>query len=92
MTNAQIAPEANEGENFTMIQGFYEAPTDGKYLFHLDCDRDCNLLMSLDPSRPEQTESIINEKSTSSDWVALKKGQKYYMESHLNYMNREGHW
>ena len=30
------------------MQGYYEAPVDGDYQFHMSCDDDCELRLSLD--------------------------------------------
>lgn len=47
LTHAEYAPEYPKSERFSLMQGFYEAPTDGEYQFHMTCDDVCSLWMSL---------------------------------------------
>lgn len=58
--------------------------------------------MSRDPSNPQAIEMLqqitvksnaYREKNQStSEWITLEKGQKYYFENHLTYTNRERFW
>ena len=45
----------------SLMQGFYEAPVDGDYQFHMACDDTCDLWFALDdPMNPESVEIILN--------------------------------
>lgn len=50
-----------------MIQGFYEAPVDGLYQFHMSCDDTCSLKLSTsDPADPAAAEEVLRrDKHTS---------------------------
>lgn len=42
------------------MQGYYEAPVDGDYKFHMSCDDICALSLSIDdPLDPKTAEKII---------------------------------
>ena len=67
LTSAEIPVNYYAINSFDMIQGFYEAPVDGQYQFHMSCDDNCNLRMSLsDPMNATAAESIISRGSYTS--------------------------
>ena len=44
-----------------VISGFFEAPVDGSYQFHMNCDDMCEHYMSLsDPLNPSSKELVLN--------------------------------
>lgn len=64
LTSAEIPVNYYVVNSFDMIQGFYEAPVDGEYQFHMSCDDSCSLRLSLtDPSDPAAAEQILSRGS-----------------------------
>ena len=63
----------------SLIQGFYEAPVDGLYQFHMSCDDNCSLKLSLsDPLDPSVAEVIINR----GEYTSFRNF--YYYDSHYD--------
>lgn len=63
MTNFEIGYTNQWTNCFDRITGFFEAPVDGTYQFHMSCDDNCQLYLStsdpMDPSE-DSTDAIIN--------------------------------
>ena len=67
LTSAEIPESQYTKNSFDMIQGFYEAPTDGEYQFHMSCDDTCSLWLSLtDPEDPAVAEKILSRSKYTS--------------------------
>lgn len=60
MTSFEMAPNYDSNTSFDRITGFFEAPVDGDYQFHMSCDDLCHYYMSLsDPMNPAAMELLI---------------------------------
>jgi len=75
--STQLELASTYEENFSdTYKGFFEAPEDGKYQFHLACDDSCNFKMSLsNPGNPSSLETLITRNNHNSfrDWKFSNK-------------------
>ena len=60
-------PHSSEGPTTNAISGYFEAPVDGKYKFHMTCSRNCDLYLSgvdigeLAEPEPEVSHEVVTE-------------------------------
>ena len=67
LTSADIPTNWYTENTNSVISGFYEAPVDGEYQFHMSCDDTCDLRLALsDPMNPDAVEEVIRRKSHTS--------------------------
>jgi hypothetical protein len=61
MTSLEIPKTLSYWHSYDHITGFFEAPVDGLYQFHMSCDDNCKFLMSpaSDPLNPDAKEELM---------------------------------
>lgn len=65
MTNFEIAYTQEWNKNVNVISGYFEAPVDGQYQFHMSCDDECKFFMSTsDPMNPAAKEQRIHRRGS----------------------------
>lgn len=66
-TSLELASQDDSWDSFDLFSGFFEAPEDGDYQFHMACDDSCSFHMSVsDPANPAALESLISRSSYTS--------------------------
>ena len=69
MTNFEVATTKEDYLSVNVITGFFEAPVDGQYQFHMSCDDDCNLYMSTsDPMNPSAKELLMSRSGHATSY------------------------
>lgn len=61
LTSYEIAQQPTFHYDIARITGYFEAPVDGQYQFHMSCDDTCRFHLSLtDPTDPAAMELLIS--------------------------------
>ena len=78
MTSFEVAEnEDTEGDSENTISGYFKAPVDGRYKFHMSCSKKCKLYLSGVPVPvlvEENTTSPTDEGDTAADGTSDDSG------------------
>ena len=79
MTQFEVAHSPYLNPSTDTITGYFEAPVDGRYKFHMTCNRNCELYLSgvqvgelIDPDAIVEEELIEEEESVSAETEATE--------------------
>ena len=67
-TSYEIAKNSFGSNEIEKLSGYFEAPVDGEYQFHMSCDDHCKFYLSTDPMDPSTKSELIYRRGWLTDY------------------------